>query len=155
MRTWLYFIFCILLACCTGKAPQENKNLQVIEVDSTDFYEQPEDKTVYTYKIFEGIYDHESTTRGFSAVLTLAESGNDLSFTLSVAQGNCKDEVEGKIKLVSHEENYHIGFFQLDECPLQFSLMLQDVKIDVKEVSLCRLHESGCSFEGTYAKRKN
>jgi hypothetical protein len=102
-----------------------------------------------------GIYDHESTTRGFSAILTITESGNDLSFTLSVSQGNCKGEAEGKIIMVSHEENYHIGFFELEQCPLQFSLMLQGDKIDVKEINLCRLHEANCVFEGTYAKRKN
>lgn len=148
-------LFCLLLAGCTGKAPLE-KNNEAIEIDSAEaFYEQPEDRTVYDYRNFRGIYDHESTTRGFSAVLTINESGNDLSFTLSVSQGSCKGEAEGKIFMVSHEENYHVGFFEQNQCPLQFSLMLQEDKIDIKEVNLCRLHESGCSFEGTYAKRKN
>jgi hypothetical protein len=156
MRTLLSFLFWLLLAACTGKAPKENTTNEAIEIDSaTEFYEQPEDKTVYDYRSFQGIYDHESTTRGFSAVLTLTESGNDLSFTLSVSQGSCTGEAEGKISMVSHEENYHVGFFELDECPLQFSLMIQESKIDVKEVNLCRLHENNCSFEGTYAKRKN
>lgn len=155
MRTWLFFLIYLLVAGCAGKAPKENTSNEAIEIDSaSEFYEQPEDKTVYDYRTFQGIYDHESTTRGFSAVLAITESGNDLSFTLSVLQGSCKGEAEGKISMVSHEENYHVGFFELDQCPLQFSLMIQDNKIDIKEVNLCRLHESNCSFEGTYAKRK-
>lgn len=154
MKSRLSVLFLLSLAACTGKAPQENTNPEAIEVDSaSEFYEQPEDQTPYNYRTFQGIYDHESTTQGFAAVLTLTESGNDLSFTLSVSQGNCKGEAKGKITMVSHEENSHIGFFELDQCPLQFSLMLQEDKVDVKEVNLCRLHESNCSFEGTYAKR--
>jgi hypothetical protein len=145
-----------MLAGCTGKASQGDKDSEAIEIDSaSDFYEQPDNQTVYDYRTFQGIYDHESTTRGFSAVLTISESGNDLSFTLSVSQGNCKGSAEGKMLMVSHEENYHIGFFELDQCPLQFSLLLKEDKIDVKEINLCRLHESNCAFEGTYAKRKN
>lgn len=142
-----------LLISCTGKTPQENI-VQTIETDSADFYQQAEDKAEYDYRAFRGIYDHESTTKGFSAVLTLTESGNDLSFTLSVSQGNCKGEAVGKIFIVSHEENYYVGFFELDECPLQFSLLLRDTKIDVKEVNVCKLHPAQCSFEGTYTKRK-
>lgn len=156
MRTSLCFLFWILLAGCTGKAPQENANNEAVEIDSAnDFYEQPEDKTIYDYGIFQGIYDHESSTRGFSAVLAITESGNDLSFTVSVSQGNCKGDATGKILIVSHEENYHVGFFELDECLLQFSLLPSEVKIDIKEVNFCKLHESGCSFEGSYTKRKN
>ena len=155
MKLRAYFLFWLLAAACSSKAPQDSEQTAATEVDSTEFYEQREDKTVYDYKPFQGIYDHESTTKGFSAVLTLTESGNDLSFTLSVSQGTCKGQADGKISMVSHEENYHVGFFELDECPLQFSLMLQEDKVDIKEVNLCRLHESNCSFEGTYAKRKN
>lgn len=155
MKTRSFFLLCLLLAGCTGKKSPENTRPEAIEVDSAnDFYEQPYDKTVYTYKILRGIYDHESTTRGFSAVLTLAEDGNDLSFTLSVLQGSCNGQAEGKITVVSHEENYHVGFFDSDQCPLQFTLLFSDEKIDIKEVSLCRLHGSNCSFEGTYVKRK-
>lgn len=156
MKTWLSFIFLLLLSGCIGKAPQEDKRSEAIEIDSaSDFYQQPADTTVYDYRTFQGIYDHESTTQGFSAVLTITENGNDLSFTLSVSQGTCKGVAEGKILMVSHEENYHVGFFELEQCPLQFSLLLQEDKVEVKEINLCRLHESNCAFEGTYAKRKN
>ncbi len=156
MKRYSCFLFGMLLVSCTGKLSQENKNTETVEIDSAEeFYEQAEDKTVYDYQAFKGIYDHESSTQGFSAVLVISESGNDLSFTLSVSQGSCKGEAEGKVTLVSHEENYHIGFFELNECPLQFSLMIKEDKIDVKEINLCRLHESGCTFEGSYAKRKS
>lgn len=156
-KLWLIGIVLILLATCTTKSPQEkNTTSEVVEIDSaTEFYQDTEDKIVFDYSNFQGIYDHESNTRGFTAILTITESGNDLSFTLSVSQGTCKGEAEGKILMISHEENYHVGFFELDQCPLQFSLMIQEDKVDVKEVNLCKLHESNCNFEGTYAKRKN
>lgn len=153
-RLSIIFIL-LLLTGCSSKTPQENTASEAIEIDSAEFYQDTEDETSIDYSNFEGIYDHESTTRGFSAILTIAESGNDLSFTLSVSQGTCKGEVKGKILIISHEDNYHVGFFELDQCPLQFSLMISDSKIDVKEINLCKLHESGCTFEGTYAKRKN
>jgi hypothetical protein len=154
MKSRFPVLLLLSLVACTGKTPRENPRPEAIEVDSaSDFYEQSEDQNVYDYRTFQGIYDHESTTQGFAAVLTLTENGNDLSFTLSVSQGNCKGEAKGTIIMVSHEENYHIGFFEFDQCPLQFSLMLHEDKVDVKEVNLCRLHESNCAFEGTYAKR--
>lgn len=156
MKIGIGFIFCILLAACTGKPPRETSDAGAVEIDSaSEFYAQSDDDTVYDYRSFQGIYDHESTTGGFAAVLTITEAGNDLSFSLSVSQNSCKGEVEGKIVMVSHEENFHVGFFEQDQCPMQFSLMLQEDKIDVKEVNLCRLRESNCTFEGTYAKRKN
>lgn len=151
----LLFISGLLLAACSGKAPQESLDNQSVEIDSArEFYDTPEEKVVYTYTQFAGIYDHESNTQGFSAVLNVTESGNDLSFTLSVSQGSCKGEVEGKIIMLSHEENYYTGFYEQTKCPLQFMLTLRDNKIDIKEINLCQLHESSCTFEGVYSKRK-
>jgi hypothetical protein len=154
MTRCLFFIL-LILAGCKEKVQQENVDNQGIEVDSAkDFFEQPEDGKTYDYARFLGIYDHESRTGGFSAVLAITENGNDLSFTLSVAQGNgCKGEAEGAIFMMSHETNYYVGFYQLENCQLQFSFMLQEDKIDVKEINICRLHEGSCTFEGTYAKR--
>lgn len=151
----LIFILAISIAACSGKKSQEQTENQSIEVDSAqDFYSNPEQQEVYNYKRFAGIYDHESNTKGFAAVLNVTESGNDLSFTISVSQGSCKGEAEGKIIMVDHDENFYVGFFEPTTCPLQFTLMLQENKIDVKEINLCRLHESGCAFEGNYIKRK-
>lgn len=144
-----------VIQSCKERKDERSTGEKAVELDSAkDFFEEDE-KEVYDYQRFVGIYDHESTTKGFSAVLSITESGNDLDFMISVAQGACKGQAEGKIKMVSHEENYYVGFYEFDECPLQFTLLLGENKIDVKEVNLCRLHESSCVFEGAYAKRKN
>lgn len=151
----LLFIALILVGC-KGKVDQERTDNQSIEVDSAkEYFENPEGEKSYDYARFTGIYDHESRTGGFSAVLAVTENGNDLSFTISVAQGNCKGEAEGAIFMLSHEANYYTGFYQIENCQLQFSFMLQEDKIDVKEINICRLHGGSCTFEGTYAKRKD
>lgn len=151
-----YIPFIVLtIAGCKEKEKQKIADNQGIEIDSaTEFYEQAGDENSYDYARFKGIYDHESRTSGFSAVLAIRENGNDLSFTISVAQGNCKGEAEGAVFMMSHEANYYVGFYQLDNCQLQFTFMLQENKIDVKEINICRLHEGSCTFEGSYAKRK-
>lgn len=154
-----FIIYAVLLTIVSGgcgeKKTQNETDQSAVEIDSaSEFYEQSEDKTVYDYHRFAGIYDHESSTKGFSAILTVTESGNDLAFTISVAQGGCKGEAQGNMLMVSHDKTYYVGFYEVDECPLQFTLMLNEDKIDVKEVNLCRLHEANCAFEGTYAKRK-
>lgn len=148
-------LFATLSEGCSERKTQNETDGAAVEIDSAnDFYEQPDDKTVYDYHRFAGIYDHESSTKGFSAILTVTESGNDLAFTISVAQGSCKGEAKGNMLMISHDKTYYVGFYEVDECPLQFTLMLNEDKIDVKEVNLCRLHEANCAFEGTYAKRK-
>lgn len=144
----------LLLHACKEKEKPENADNQSIEIDSAEDYFQSEDEKNYDYARFRGIYDHESRTGGFSAVLAVNENGNDLSFTISVAQGNCKGEAEGAIFMMSHETNYYVGFYQLENCQLQFTFLLQEDKIDVKEINICRLHEGSCTFEGSYAKRK-
>ncbi len=145
-----------LVAGCGEKKKDEKSAGSAVEIDSTkDFYEQPDNKTVYDYQRFAGIYDHESTTKGFTAVLVITENGNDLSFELSVAQAGCKGEAKGNMVMVSHEKTYYVGFYEVDECPLQFTLMLTETKIDIKEVNLCRMHEANCAFEGAYIKRKS
>jgi hypothetical protein len=151
----IIFIAGLLISACAGKNSQDATDNQTVEVDSaSEYYKDPQEEIVYNYRAFAGIYDHESNTKGFTAVLNITESGNDLSFTISVSQGACKGEAEGKITMVSHDKNSHSGFYELSDCPLQFTFLVQENKIDVKEVSLCQLHESGCAFEGTYVKRK-
>ncbi len=152
-----YTLFIVLiLACCKEKSQEKNTDYQAVAIDSTaEFYEHEGDEKSYDYARFRGIYDHESRTGGFSAVLAVTENGNDLSFTISVAQGNCKGEAEGAIFMMSHEANYYVGFYQLENCRLQFTFMLQENKIDVKEINMCSLHEGSCTFEGSYAKRKS
>lgn len=147
-------IFGVLLISCSGKSSGENTEDQAVAIDSASEFYSAEQQAVYSYKQFAGIYDHESSTRGFAATLSLTESGNELSFTISVSQGTCKGEAEGKITMIGHEENYYTGFYEQTKCPLQFTLLLQDNKVDIKEINLCQLHESSCAFEGTYVKRK-
>jgi hypothetical protein len=148
-------IITTLLFCCQSKpqnsdAQQTTGNAQ--EIDSTDFYAKP--VTTYDYRPFYGIYDHESTTAGFSAVVTINPSGTDLLFTVSVAQGECKGESEGVITMFEHTENYYAGFYSSENCRMQFSFILQpELKIDIKEVTLCSHHGSNCSYDGIYAKR--
>lgn len=144
-----------ILSGCTTKNPDAPANEVSVPVDSArEFYRQ-ETQENFDYSRFQGIYDNESTTTGFSAILTLAENGNDLSFTLSVTQGNsCKGHAEGKVFMMSHEPAFYVGFYEAENCPLQFSFMLQDDKVDVKEINLCKLREGNCSFEGSYVKRK-
>lgn len=150
----IIFVIGLLAVACAGKKSQDTTDNQSVEIDSAHEYYKPEEEVIYNYRTFTGIYDHESNTKGFAAILNITESGNDLSFTISVSQGDCKGEAEGKITMVSHDENSHSGFYELSDCPLQFTVLIKEEKIDVKEVSLCKLHESGCAFEGTYVKRK-
>lgn len=155
MRYGALIVF--ILFGCTAKNPDKPVNELSVPVDSaTEFYKQDETEEDFDYSRFEGIYDHESSTTGFSAILTITENGNDLSFTLSVAQGSgCKGEAKGAVFMMSHEPNFYVGFYEAENCQLQFSFMLQEDNIDIKEINLCELHESNCWFEGSYAKRKS
>lgn len=154
MRVVLAFII-LLSACQQRQPPAEDQTVaksdSVPEVTPQDAYEK--DKTKYTYTEFYGVYDHESTTKGFSAVLTLRQNGNDLYFTASVSQGECKAEIEGVVMMVDHAENYYSGFYESEDCRLQFTLTGTERKIDIKEISLCKMYGENCSFEGTYLKR--
>ncbi len=146
--------FLILLAGCQSKQPAETTtepDSVSVDVTPQDAYEKPGNN--YDYRELFGVYDHESTTNGFSAVLSLGQNGYDLYFTVSVVQGGCKGETEGVVLMLDQKQNYYAGFYESDDCRLQFTFMPAEKKVDIKEVSLCKLLESGCSFEGTYLKR--
>lgn len=149
---WLIFLF-LLLSGCQQKQPE----IPVLEANDTTSakgtYSSPE-KPIH-YREVIGVYDHESTTKGFTAVLSLRENGNDLYFYVSVAQGNCKGEAEGVVIMVEQTENYFSGFYESDDCPLQFTFSPGEKKVDIKAVTFCKPLEKNCSFEGTYVKRKN
>ena len=67
-------LFATLSEGCSERKTQNETDGAAAEIDSAhDFYEQPDDKTVYDYHRFAGIYDHESSTKGFSAILTVTE----------------------------------------------------------------------------------
>lgn len=153
MIRYSILIFIVLLGC---KSKQKNESQPeqdstTNEVSPADAYEKTD--TNYDYREFFGTYDHESTTTGFSAVLSLKQNGRDLYFTLSVLQGDCKKEMEGVVMVLSTDEQFPTGFYQSDSCRLQFTFAKADTKVDVKEITFCGLDGSACSFEGTYKKR--
>jgi hypothetical protein len=152
----LFLCVLILFSGCRQKLSVEvstTPDTAAIEVTSEDAYEKPENN--YDYRELFGVYDHESTTNGFSAVLSLRQNGNDLYFSVSVAQGSCKGETEGVVLMLEENQNYYSGFYESDNCRLQFTFIPAEKKVDIKEVSICRLLEGGCSFEGGYLKRRD
>ncbi|HEU5289965.1 MAG TPA: hypothetical protein VFU05_04925 [Cyclobacteriaceae bacterium] len=122
-----------------------------VETTPSDAYEEPQQN--YNYKEFFGTYDHESNAKGFTAMLVLRQNGNDIYFTASVSQGSCKGEMEGVVMMAEHSELEYMGFFESDDCRLQFIFNRPEKKVDIKEISLCHLLEPGCSFEGIFVKR--
>lgn len=153
------FILCALLIVLFGCQQKQSKE-NIIESDSASVETTPEDAYEETteninYKDFFGTYDHESNTKGFTAMLVLRQNGNDVYFTASVSQGSCKGELEGVVMMAEHTEMDDLGFYESEDCRLQFTLNRLEKKVDIKEISLCHLLEQGCSFEGVYAKRKD
>lgn len=142
---------------CQSRQPKNNIEISEHETDSasqasnTDVYAKPENN--YDYRPLFGIYDHESTTTGFAAVLSLTQYGNDIYFTVSVSQGECKGESEGVVTILDFNEKFYTGFYDSEDCRMQFSFILEENKVDIKEVTLCSHHGNTCSFEGVYVKR--
>jgi hypothetical protein len=97
---------------------------------------------------------HESNTKGFTATIEFTPQGNDLVFTLRMLQVNCEASLDGTIGMVYHGEQEYAGFFDNERCRLAFNFFLSENKIRVDEIGLCRAHPIGCSFAGTYGKRK-
>lgn len=151
-------LLCVLLliVCCQQKQSQEPS----VETDSTSNEVTPQDAfekpaTNYNYSEFYGTYDHESNTKGFTAMLVLRQNGNDVYFTASVSQGSCKGEMEGVVMMAEQTQTDYSGFYESDDCRLQFIFSRTEKKVDIKEISLCHLLEESCSFEGVYLKRKD
>jgi hypothetical protein len=146
----------ILLFGCQqkqSKEPSVETDTSSVETTPGDAYEDTTPN--YDYKEFFGTYDHESNTKGFTATLVIAQNGNDVYFTASVSQGSCKGELEGVVMMAEHSDMDYLGFYESEDCRLQFTLNRLEKKVDIKEISLCHLLEQGCSFEGVYAKRKD
>jgi len=151
-------LLCVLLVLvgCQQKQSQEPS----VESDSTSSEVTPQDAfekpaTNYNYAEFFGTYDHESNTKGFTAMLVLRQNGNDVYFTASVSQGSCKGEMEGVVMMAEQTQTDYSGFYESDDCRLQFIFSRTEKKVDIKEISLCHLLEESCSFEGVYLKRKD
>ena len=155
MKFILFALLLLLLGCQQKQSTEVSVETDsaTIEVTPEDAYEKSDSNYVYTE--FFGTYDHESNTKGFTAMLTLRQNGNDVYFTASVSQGSCKGELEGVVMMAEHTPMYYSGFYESDDCRLQFTLNRAEKKVDIKEISLCHLLEQGCSFEGVYTKRIN
>ena len=149
MRYLFIFLLLVFLGC-QSKQNEHAEQRNIAEQPKKDLT-QPQKQ--YDYTPLYGIYDHESTTNSFGAVLSIQQNGLDLYFSISVVQGNCKAETEGVIVMAEHTENFYIGFADIENCPLQFTFSPKENKIDIKEVTLCTIHGSTCSFEGVYEKR--
>lgn len=144
--------FLILLGCQQKQTETSTTEADttLAEVSPQDAYETPNE---YDYREFYGVYDHESNSKGFSAGLSLRQNGNDVYFTVSVVQGDCKGEIEGVVMMMDHTQLEHSGFYESEDCRLQITINRVEKKVDVKEISLCRLLGPNCSFEGVYLKR--
>jgi hypothetical protein len=146
--TLLLFFF---INCQTKR--QEQNNVTSDSITTEDVYEKSEDS--YDFSKFYGVFDHESTTKGFAAILSLRQNGRDLYFTLSVLQGDCKKELEGVVMIFDTTEKFPTGFYQSDNCRLQFTFAETIATVDVKEITFCGLDGAACGFEGSYKKRIN
>ena len=149
----IILLFLIAVAC--GKKPQPElmthaEDTIAEKVSPEDSYEATD--SLFNYHDFYGIYDHESNTNGFGGVLSLRQNGNNLYFTLSVVQGSCKKETEGAVLILPSTDQFPMGFYQSDDCKLQFTFMKVEKKVDVKVINFCGLE--GCSYEGVYSVRK-
>jgi len=151
MRNCWLFLLIVMISCQPTQkeetTPEENSS------DETE-PQSLESEKQYDYKPLFGIYDHGSTTKSFGAVVLLSQNGLDLYFTISSVQGACKAETEGVIVMVEHTETFYTGFANIENCPLQFTFYPAENKVDIKEVTLCTIHGSTCSFEGMYVQRK-
>ena len=155
MKFFHFFLVFIFLSC--GKTQQAEPVNESIPEDSTsqgqsDTNENSE-KT-YNDQDFFGVYDHESTSPSFSGVLSLRQNGNDMYFTVSIAHGSCQGETEGVVLIIERGEDYYSGFYESENCRLQFTLVRAEKKVDIKEVTLCSVLGNNCSYEGAYIKRK-
>ncbi|MCK6618363.1 MAG: hypothetical protein L6Q51_12045 [Cyclobacteriaceae bacterium] len=149
MMRFHHLLVFTLLACRPGSL---NKEQPVEPTDSTLAAAEPGQSV--NYENLYGHYIHESNTQGFTALLELLPQGNDLSFTISLLQSSCESSLNGTIGMVYHGEDEYAGFFDSEPCRLAFNFFLAENKIRIDEIGICQVHPTGCSFGGTYVKRK-
>jgi hypothetical protein len=153
--TGLLLVFGFLLAC-TGRSREDRVQETENTVDTVAAgSETDETKREWDYTTFYGVYQHESNTTGFNASMELTPQGDDIQFNLTLSQANCQTTLTGTIGILDHGELEYIGFYDNENCRLQFVLVLQEKRVRVQEVTLCTLHPAGCSFEGSYVKVKS
>lgn len=109
----------------------------------------------WDYSHLYGVYLHESNMKGFTAYLEIMPEGNDLSFSLSLKQNSCAGQAAGSVGMAIHGKTEYGGFYNHTDCRMEFIFNLVENTIRIQEVGPCTLHETGCSFNGTYFKKKN
>lgn len=155
-HAWLILI--IGLSDCKTDKPQDEaiQEESTLETDSViqddDFVIA--DETTWSLQPVYGHYENESNSTGFFAQLDLEPEGNDLAFSLSVRQSGCDGKANGTIGMIVFSENEYAGFFDNDDCRLEFIFNLKENSVRIQEVGFCRLRASGCNFAGTYRKRQ-
>ncbi|MBX2967026.1 MAG: hypothetical protein KF845_12850 [Cyclobacteriaceae bacterium] len=151
----VFLIFAIAVSCSrqdkAQEQPQDEQPTESAPVKPDDALMLHHD---YDIKPLYGVYLHESNTTGFTAILEIIPSGNDLSFSLSVKQNNCTGQAEGDIGIGVYTETEYAGFSDNLDCRMEFLFNLTRQSIRLQEVGHCTLHESGCSFNGVYVKRE-
>jgi hypothetical protein len=146
----------LLLIGCAPSAKQESPTHD--EPTEVDASENPFGELLsrdWDYQPLYGTYLHDSNTKGFSGLLEIEPEGNDLFFSLAIQQSSCTGSAEGLISMAIFSENEYAGFFDHANCRMEFLFNLKHHTIRIQEIGLCTLHESGCSFNGTYTKTNN
>lgn len=144
----------LLLIGCTPSAKQESSTQD--EPTEVDAGENPFGESLsrdWDYQPLYGTYLHESNTKGFSGILQIEPEGNDLSFSLSVRQTGCSGTAEGLIGMAVFTDHEYAGFVDQTNCRMEFIFNRLNQTVRIQEIGLCTLHESGCSFNGTYIKQ--
>lgn len=152
------FIF-FLTAGCSNKPIEESNQTEFVDEQPDSISENHERSSyeiidTWDYSNLYGLYLHESNMKGFTAILEILPAGNDLSFSLTLTQNACTGMAEGSIGMAIHSETEYGGFYDNADCRMEFIFNLQENTIRVQEVGPCRLHETGCSFNGTYFKKE-
>ncbi|MBX2963608.1 MAG: hypothetical protein KF687_13940 [Cyclobacteriaceae bacterium] len=156
MKSIVTLLLLLFIVGCSSKSVNEDHSASDDAYDSvmTGEVRYYENIDSWDYSDLYGVYLHEGTIKGFSAYLEILPEGNDLSFSLTLKQNSCTGQAEGSIGMAIHGETEYGGFYNNAECRIEFIFNLVENAIRIQEVGACRLHETGCSFNGVYHKRK-
>jgi hypothetical protein len=150
MRLLGFTIVLMWVAACGRKASEVPA--PTAEPDEAHALSAVADTVVYDYTGLYGLYQHESQSKGFNALIELTPQGNDIQFSLSLTQGSCTATLTGVLGMVDHSSLEYVGFFDNDQCRFQFSYIRAEQKVRIQEVGFCTVHPAGCNFDGTYAR---
>ena len=155
MKISVFILLAVLLLACRPKPQEESAVETEPPVDTTAVEGETEQQREWDYTALFGVYQHESSTKGFNASLELTPQGDDIQFGLTLSQADCQSTLTGTVGILDHGELEYIGFYDNEKCRLQFAFVLQQKRVRIQEVTLCTIHPAGCSFEGAYVKVKS